>query len=45
MQADRMIFLGTGDAFSAGGRYQAAYLIQGGEVLCFLTAARGPYRR
>jgi ribonuclease BN (tRNA processing enzyme) len=29
MQTDRVVFLGTGDAFSAGGRYQAAYLIQG----------------
>jgi ribonuclease BN (tRNA processing enzyme) len=31
MQSDRIIFLGTGDAFSAGGRYQAAYLLQGAE--------------
>jgi ribonuclease BN (tRNA processing enzyme) len=31
MQTDRIIFLGTGDAFSAGGRYQAAYLIQGAD--------------
>jgi ribonuclease BN (tRNA processing enzyme) len=28
METNRVIFLGTGDAFSAGGRYQAAYLIQ-----------------
>jgi ribonuclease BN (tRNA processing enzyme) len=27
----RVLFLGTGDAFSAGGRHQAAYLIQGPE--------------
>jgi len=31
MQSVRVVFLGTGDAFSAGGRYQAAYLIQGPE--------------
>lgn len=31
MQAIRVIFLGTGDAFSAGGRHQAAYLIEGSE--------------
>jgi ribonuclease BN (tRNA processing enzyme) len=29
MDTDRIVFLGTGDAFSAGGRFQAAYLIQG----------------
>src|SRR5512143_413212 len=28
MGTDRVVFLGTGDAFSAGGRYQAAYLVQ-----------------
>jgi len=28
METNRLIFLGTGDAFSAGGRYQAAYLLQ-----------------
>jgi ribonuclease BN (tRNA processing enzyme) len=28
MQTDRIVFLGTGDAFSAGGRFQAAYLLQ-----------------
>lgn len=31
MQTDRIVFLGTGDAFSAGGRYQAAYLVQDAE--------------
>jgi ribonuclease BN (tRNA processing enzyme) len=31
MQTDRITFLGTGDAFSAGGRFQAAYMIQGAE--------------
>ncbi len=29
MQTIRVVFLGTGDAFSAGGRHQAAYLIEG----------------
>ncbi len=29
MRTIRVIFLGTGDAFSAGGRHQAAYLIEG----------------
>jgi len=29
MKADSVVFLGSGDAFSAGGRFQAAYLIQG----------------
>ena len=28
MQTDRVFFLGTGDAFSAGGRYQSAYLLE-----------------
>ncbi len=28
MQTERIVFLGTGDAFSAGGRFQAAYLLQ-----------------
>lgn len=28
MQSIRVVFLGTGDAFSAGGRHQAAYLIE-----------------
>jgi ribonuclease BN (tRNA processing enzyme) len=28
MEQDRVVFLGTGDAFSAGGRFQAAYLVQ-----------------
>ena len=28
MKTDRVIFLGSGDAFSAGGRFQAAYLVQ-----------------
>jgi ribonuclease BN (tRNA processing enzyme) len=31
MQTDRVVFLGTGDAFSAGGRFQAAYLVQDSE--------------
>ena len=30
MQPVRTTFLGSGDAFSAGGNYQAAYLVQGG---------------
>ena len=29
MQPVRVSFLGTGDAFSAGGRHQAGYLVQG----------------
>ena len=35
MQSGRITFLGTGDAFSAGGRLQAAYLIEsaGGALL------------
>jgi ribonuclease BN (tRNA processing enzyme) len=31
MQTICLVFLGTGDAFSAGGRHQAAYLIEGPE--------------
>jgi len=31
MQIMRVVFLGTGDALSAGGRHQAAYLIEGSE--------------
>jgi ribonuclease BN (tRNA processing enzyme) len=33
--AVRVTFLGSGDAFSAGGRHQAAYLVRGGGA-CFL---------
>ncbi len=35
MDTSRVVFLGTGDAFSAGGRHQAAYLLQneGGSTL------------
>jgi len=35
MESDRIVFLGTGDAFSAGARRQAAYLLQtaGGSTL------------
>lgn len=33
--AVRVTFLGSGDAFSAGGRHQAAYLVRGGST-CFL---------
>jgi ribonuclease BN (tRNA processing enzyme) len=31
MQINRIVFLGTGDAFSAGGRNQAAYLVESSE--------------
>jgi len=31
MQFKRVVFLGTGDAFSSGGRHQAAYLVEGTE--------------
>jgi ribonuclease BN (tRNA processing enzyme) len=41
MQADRVVFLGTGDAFSAGGRYQAAYLIQGAGSSMLLDCGPG----
>lgn len=41
MHTDRVIFLGTGDAFSAGGRYQAAYLIQGSESSLLLDCGPG----
>lgn len=29
MKPDHVVFLGSGDAFAAGGRFQAAYLVQG----------------
>ena len=41
MQRDRVVFLGSGDAFSAGGRYQAAYLIQGSEGSLLLDCGPG----
>jgi ribonuclease BN (tRNA processing enzyme) len=36
MQTTRVIFLGTGDAFSAEGRHQAAYLIEAPETTLLL---------
>jgi ribonuclease BN (tRNA processing enzyme) len=36
MQISRVVFLGTGDAFSAGGRHQAAYMIEGSDCCLML---------
>ena len=41
METSQVIFLGTGDAFSAGGRYQAAYLIQGAGSSMLLDCGPG----
>jgi ribonuclease BN (tRNA processing enzyme) len=41
MKTDRVVFLGTGDAFSAGGRHQAAYLVQGAEASMLLDCGPG----
>ena len=46
MKPTRVTFLGTGDAFCAGGRHMAAYLIESPEgVRCCSTAARRSWRR
>jgi ribonuclease BN (tRNA processing enzyme) len=41
MAAVRVTFLGTGDAFSAGGRHQAGYLVQGDGTVFMLDCGTG----
>jgi len=41
MQTDRVVCLGTGDAYSAGGRHQAAYLVQSAGASMLIDCGAG----